>query len=63
MKAVTGHHWVTNGMINLIVFVGLGWAFLRLDNGQGSNITANILVICIVCAVVLSGLIITGFYA
>lgn len=27
----------------MIVFVGLGWAFSRLDNGQGLKITANIL--------------------
>ena len=62
MKAATGHHWVTHGIFNLIVFVGLGWALSRLDNGQGLKITANILVICIVCAVFVSGLIITGFY-
>ena len=62
MKAATGHHWVTHGIINLIVFVGLGWAFSRLDNGKGLKITANILVICIVFAVFVSGLIITGFY-
>jgi lipoprotein signal peptidase len=62
MKAATGHHWVTHGIFNLIVFVGLGWALSRLDNGQGLKITANILVICIVCAVFVSGLIISGFY-
>ena len=62
MKVATGHHWVTHGIFNLIVFVGLGWALSRLDNGQGLKITANILVICIVCAVFVSGLIITGFY-
>jgi hypothetical protein len=40
----------------LIVSVGLGWAFSRLDNGQGLKITANVLVICIIGAVFVSGL-------
>jgi lipoprotein signal peptidase len=62
MKSATGHHWVTHGIFNLIVFVALGWALSRLNSGQGLKITANALVICIVGAVCVSGLIITGFY-
>jgi lipoprotein signal peptidase len=62
MKAATGHHWVTHGVFNLIVFVGLGWVFSRLSNGQGVQISPNALVICIVVGVVLGGLINVGFY-
>jgi len=62
MKAATGHHWVTHGILNLIIFVALGWAFSRPNNGQGLKITANVLVTCIVGAVLISGLLIAGFY-
>lgn len=62
MKAATGHHWVTHGVVNLIVFVVLGWALSRPNRGQGVRITANFLAMSIVGAVVISGLLIMGFY-
>jgi lipoprotein signal peptidase len=62
MKAATGHHWVTHGVLNLIVFVVLGWALSRPNRGQGVKISANGLVMSIVGAVVISGLLIMGFY-
>jgi lipoprotein signal peptidase len=62
MKAATGHHWVTHGVINLILFVVLGWALSRPNDGQGVNLSVNGLVGCIVGAVLISGLLIAGFY-
>ena len=62
MKAATGHHWVTHGVINLILFVVLGWIFSRPNGGQGVNLNASTLMCCIVAAVVVSGLLISGFY-
>ena len=62
MKAITGHHWVTHGLINLIIFVVLGWAFSRADKSQGVKISANGLVSCIAGAVMISGVLIAGFY-
>ena len=62
MKAVTGHHWVTHGLINLILFVVLGWALSRANKGQGVKINANGLVSCIIGAVIISGVLIAGFY-
>ncbi|MFA5904606.1 MAG: hypothetical protein WC836_11790, partial [Desulfobacula sp.] len=62
MKSVTGHHWATHGIMNLIVFVVLGWILSRPGNGQGMKISANALVIAVVGAVILSEIIITGFY-
>jgi lipoprotein signal peptidase len=62
MKAATGHHWVTHGVINLILFVFLGWAFSRPNDGQGVDLSVNGLVGCIVGAVLISGLLIAGFY-
>jgi uncharacterized membrane protein SirB2 len=62
MKAATGHHWVTHGVVNLIVFIVLGWALSRPNRGQGVKISANVLAMYIVGAVVISGLLIMGFY-
>ena len=62
MKAVTGHHWVTHGLINLILFVVLGWALSRAKKGQGVEMSANGLVSCIIGAVIISGVLISGFY-
>jgi lipoprotein signal peptidase len=62
MKSITGHHWVTHGLFNLILFVVLGWALGRVNKGQGVNLSVNGLVSCIVGAVVISGALISGFY-
>ena len=62
MKAITGHHWVTQGLFNLILFVVLGWALARVNKRQGLNLSANGLVSCIVGAVIISGVLIAGFY-
>jgi hypothetical protein len=62
MKAATGHHWVTHGIFDLILFVVLGWVLSKLNGGQGVNLSANGLITCIVGAIVVSGLLIFGFY-
>ena len=62
MKSITGHHWVTHGLFNLILFVVLGWALGRVNKGQGVNLSANGLASCIIGAVVISGALISGFY-
>jgi hypothetical protein len=62
MKTVTVHHWVTHGLINLAVFVVLGIALSKTNNGNGINISSKNLAICIACSVVISGILIAGFY-
>jgi len=62
MKAASGHHWVTHGIFNLILFGVLGWALSRPNNGQGVNLSTNGLISCIVGAIVVSGVLIAGFY-
>jgi len=62
MKAVTGHHWVTHGLINLILFVALGWALTMANKGQGVKISVSSLVSYIVGAVIISEVLISGFY-
>ena len=56
MQRTTGHHWVTHIAIVLILFVVLGFLFSNL------TIPVNRLIRMIVGGVLVSGLIIVGFY-
>ena len=62
MKAATGHHWITHGLFDLILFMFLGWALSRPNNGEGVEISANRLIGSIAGAIVVSGLLIMGYY-
>jgi len=62
MAALTGHHWITHGIIVIILFAAMGWAFSRPNNGEGLNISTNALIGSIVASVLVSGLLIAGFY-
>ena len=62
MKMLTGHHWVSQGIISLVVFVMLAWLFARQKSGTGIALTANTLLITIVGATALSSLIIAGYF-
>ncbi len=62
MKTVTLHHWVTHGIIDLILFFGLGFLLAQLNGGQGVKVSAKNLATTIVAAVIIGGLIIAGFY-
>lgn len=60
MKAATGHHWVTHGVISIALFLILGLLFQRL--GIGRTMTANGLTVTIAGSMILSSSIIVGFY-
>lgn len=62
MKRVTVHHWVTHGIIDLILFVVLGFLLAQLNGGSGVKISSKNFITAMVSAVVISGLIIAGFY-
>jgi TRAP-type mannitol/chloroaromatic compound transport system permease large subunit len=62
MKQLTFHHWVTHSLLILLLFVALGWILGRSNGGQGIKMSVNGLVGTLVGSVVLSGLIIAGFY-
>ena len=62
MKAATPHHWITHTLLDLILFVVLGFALAKANNGQGITIAPDKLTSMIVGAFVVSGLIIAGFY-
>ena len=60
MKAATGHHWISHGMLILIVFAVLGWtlAGLKLGAGLGGNGLSAV----ISGSLVLSGLVIAAYF-
>jgi len=34
MAGLTGHHWITHGLADLIVFVGLGLIFMKMKTAD-----------------------------
>ncbi|MBY4677593.1 hypothetical protein [Marinobacterium arenosum] len=60
MKSATGHHWVSHGIFVLIVFLVLGWVLARGE--VGSRLSGNALSAIISASIVLSALIIAGFF-
>lgn len=58
MAAITGHHWVTHGLLDLIVFLVLGFVLSR----RNITMSGNALVTTIVGATVVSGVIIAGYF-
>jgi uncharacterized Tic20 family protein len=62
MKNMTGHHWITHGLIAVIAFFVIGWGLGKTNNGEGLKMTPDRLITILVGAIVLSGLIIAGFY-
>ena len=62
MKAVTFHHWVTHGLFVVVIFLALGWGLTRTRNGHGPDMTAERLIQIVVGSVVISCVLIAGFY-
>lgn len=56
MKAATGHHWVTHSVIDVILFLALGFLLTKVQ------ISPELLPRIIVAAIVIGGLVIAGFY-
>lgn len=59
LVAITGHHWITHGLLDVIVFVALGALLSRRNIVMKGNTLAT----TVVGATVVSGLIIVGFFA
>jgi hypothetical protein len=62
MQKLTGHHWVSHGVIILGFFALFGWLFAQANGGQGIKMSVNRLVGVLVAGVATGGLIILGFY-
>jgi len=60
MKAATGHHWITHGILVVAVFVLLGW--LLAQTTLGTRLTGSGLSAVISGSLVVSGLIIAGYF-
>lgn len=60
MAALSGHHWVTHGIFNIVLFLVLGWALSRTDLAK--NATANSVINAVIGSTIVSGLIIAGFF-
>jgi cation transport ATPase len=60
LAVLTGHHWTTQGVVVLIVFVVLGWIFMR--TGIASRMSPTGLINTLVAAVIIAGIGIAGFF-
>jgi protein-S-isoprenylcysteine O-methyltransferase Ste14 len=60
MKAALGHHWTTHGAIVIVVFLVLGFIFSGLQ--IGTKIDSRKMLTYIIWAVIISGVIIAGFF-
>jgi hypothetical protein len=62
LRSLTGHHWVSQGVVILVLFAAFGWIFAQANGGRGIGITVNRLISLLVCGVVIGALVILGFY-
>jgi hypothetical protein len=62
MQKLTGHHWVTHGIIVIGIFAFFGWLLGQLNGGQGLKLNVNRLIGILLAGVVTGGLLIVGFY-
>jgi hypothetical protein len=62
LKKLTGHHWISHSAIVIVLFLTLGWLLAQTKGGAGFPVTANTLIKTIVAGIIISGLLITGFY-
>lgn len=50
MVSLTGHHWITHGLADLIVFIGLGLLFMNTSVGKNPERTVSILIWSVVAS-------------
>ncbi len=58
LVSITGHHWISHGLLAVIVFVALGALLSRRDIA----IKGNTLITAVVGSTIVSGLIIIGYF-
>lgn len=62
MKAVSVHHWVTHGVFDVVVFLVLGLALSRSNQGQGPAISDEKLILAVAAGFLLGCVAIAAFY-
>jgi len=60
LATLTGHHWITHGLVDIVVFIVLGLIFMRTETA--SRMSAGGLAGTLVVAVVLAGIGLAGFF-
>jgi len=60
MKSLSGHHWITHGIIVIALFIVLGYIFSKTD--MDKKIDADKISGMVISGTVLGGLIIAGFF-
>lgn len=58
LTSIAGHHWTAHGLIDIALFLVLGFALCRM----GTRLTGSALAITMAAATILSSLIIAGFF-
>lgn len=61
MKAATGHHWITHGLVVLIAFVVLGLVFAKAAQDHSDASGLNRVAAAILVSTIVSGLILAAF--
>ena len=60
MKSLTGHHWITHGILVIVLFIVLGYIFSKTDLDK--KINADKTSSLVIAGTALGGLIIVGFF-
>ena len=61
MKAATGHHWITHGIVLLVLFLALGLLLARSKPSRRADELTGIAA-AVVLSTLISGLAIAAFY-
>lgn len=62
MKEFTGHHWITHGILILVLFVALGFLLSNNKLEEFLKFDTKKMLITIIGGTIISGIIIVGFY-
>jgi len=60
MAALTGHHWITHGLADIVVFIVLGFIFMQTRTA--ANMAPMRVITTLVVAVVVAGLGLAGWF-
>ncbi|HLQ25054.1 MAG TPA: hypothetical protein VK138_04165 [Acidiferrobacterales bacterium] len=62
MQGLTGHHWITQGILVLVLFLVLGLLLANLKSIEDMGSKTNNLAVTIVTGIIVGGLILAGFF-
>jgi hypothetical protein len=62
MKKMTGHHWITQSAVIILLFLALGFLLGQVKGGRGDSAAVNRLIKFIATGIFLAGALIIGFY-